>query len=296
MAAGAVVLPRRISHELAAAVRDSKQLSASQRDSAYELITDQATAYAVGWTTPAEIDRVGIAPSVRRAMHRALVRLDPLADALLIDAISLHSTNLPQKSIIRGDSKSLSIAAASIVAKVERDRLMIEYARSYPTYGFDSHKGYGTERHMDAIRRYGPCALHRMSFRPMSHTRTRNVLTDTTTVGAGAESFVASALEDRGMRVVDRNFRTRFGEVDLVALKGDTVVFIEVRARRSTAFATQAESISESKVGRLIAACQEFLQRTKIDWSDWRIDVAAVDLDDWRRPAAVEFIESAIEE
>ena len=98
------------------------------------------------------------------------------------------------------------------------------------------------------------------------------------------------------MRLVARNFRSRFGEVDLVALAGDTLVFVEVRARRSTAFGTQAETVDYAKARRLTLTCQAFLQRTRLPWRDWRIDVAEVSLDRWRRPYRVSFIESAIEE
>ena len=296
VAAGAVILPCRPSDDLSSLVRDSKQLSPKQRDAAYEVITDAALAHSVGWTTPAEIDRTGIVPSVRLAMRRALSKLRPPADSLLIDALALPAINLPQRSIIRGDSKSLSIAAASIVAKVERDRLMSKLSEEYPDYGFESHKGYGTKRHMAAIQRLGPCILHRMSFSPLNRLPEPRPQVTRTEIGTWAESFVAMVVEDMGMSVVGRNFSTRFGEIDLVATSGDTLVFIEVRARRSKAFTTPAETVLGRKSQRLVAACHRFLQTTHIRWNNWRIDVASVELDRWGRPSAVEFIESAIEE
>ncbi len=271
-------------------------MTAAQREAAYEVITKFALAHSTGWASPAEIDRIGIAPSTLLAMRRGLVRLKPRADSLLIDAVSLRAVNLPQKSIIRGDSKSLSIAAASIIAKVERDRLMSNLANEHPDYGFESHKGYGTRRHLDAIRKLGPCLEHRMSFRPLSLASRAKLPSGTAQVGRAAESFAASALEDRGMTVIGRNFRTRFGEVDLIALAGETLVFVEVRARRSTAFVTPAETVMGEKARRVTVACQQFLQDTDVRWSEWRIDIASVELDRWERPAVVEFIESAIEE
>ena len=294
--AGAVILSQDPHASLTEVVRDSKQLTARQREEAYEIIIRSALAYSTGWTSPAEIDRIGIVPSTRRAMRRALSRLSLDADSLLIDAVSLRNINLPQKSIIRGDSKSLSIAAASIVAKVERDRMMEELCEEYPHYGFESHKGYGTKRHIEAIRRLGPCAEHRMSFRPLSQVSTRRVESSRTAVGRSAESFAASALEDMDMTIISRNFATRFGEIDLVARAGDSLVFVEVRARRSTAFVTPAETVMGKKSRRLIVACQQFIQDSDLQWADWRIDVASVELDQWERPLAVEFIESAIEE
>lgn len=294
-AAGAVIFPRNPNPDLSDVVRDSKQLSAGQREAARDVIIESAVAYSVGWTTAAEIDRIGIVPSVRLAMRRALSRLRPAADSLLIDALTLRESNLPQKSIIRGDSKSLSIAAASILAKVERDRLMTDLSEEYPDYGFESHKGYGTKRHMASIRRLGACPEHRMSFSPLNRAPRRRFQANTTEVGSWAETFAASAIEDLGMTVVGRNFRTRSGEVDLIATAGDTLVFVEVRARRSNDFVTPAETVSGAKAQRLVSACLEYLQSTDVRWTDWRIDVASVALDTWGRPAAVEFIESAIE-
>lgn len=293
-AAGAVILPRNPSQEVFALARDSKQLSAAQREEAYEVITGSALSYAVGWATPAEIDKIGIAAGVRRAMRRALAKLNPPATYLLIDAIPLPSSDLPQKSIIRGDSKSLSIAAASIVAKVERDRYMVSLAKRYQSYGFEAHKGYGTRRHLDSIAELGPCHAHRMSFAPVRREAHRIQPQSPGAIGRWAESFTAAALEERGMRIVGRNFGTRFGEVDLIAADGETLCFVEVRARKSSAFGAASETVTASKARRVIAASQEYLQQNA-RWRDWRIDVATVELDQWSRPASVEFIESAVE-
>ena len=295
VAAGAVILPPRPSEQIFELVRDSKRLSASKRVKAYELIIRACVSHAVGWTSPAEIDRIGIAPSVRRAMRRALAKLKPAATHLLIDAISLPSSGLPQKSIIRGDSKSLSIAAASIVAKVERDRLMASLAERRQSYGFESHKGYGTKRHLDAIAKFGPCHAHRMTFAPVRRNSHRVPPLSPGVIGQWAESFAAESLEERGWRIISRNFRTRFGEVDLVAADESTLCFVEVRARKPSSFGAPSETISSSKARRIIAASQEYLQRDDAGWCDWRIDVAAVELDEWSRPASVELIESAVE-
>ena len=296
VAGGAVIFSPNPADELFDLVRDSKRLSAIQRENAYDAITEFALSCAVGWTSAAEIDKIGIAPSVRRAMRRALAKLDPQATHLLIDAIPLPSSGLPQKSIIRGDSKSLSIAAASIVAKVERDRYMASLAEKHPSYGFESHKGYGTRMHLNAIAELGPCHAHRMSFAPVKREAHRLRPLSSTVIGRWAESFVAASLEERGVRIVDRNFRTRFGEVDLIAADGNSLRFVEVRARRQSGFGAPAETVSPAKARRIIAASEEYLQRERANWSDWRIDVAAVELDEWSRPAAVEFIESAVEE
>ena len=295
VAAGAVILPKKPRRKVFNLVRDSKQMSAPQRDEAYDLIAKSARSCAVGWADASEIDRYGIVPSVRLAMSRALGRLDERAQHLLIDALALPSTNLPQTSIVRGDSKSLSIAAASVIAKVERDRFMIDLAESYPGYGFESHKGYGTQQHLEAIRELGPSPAHRMTFRPVAYAKVQVKRVHPSVSGEWAESFVLRDMIDRGIEIVSRNYRTRFGEVDLIARDETTLAFIEVRARRSTSFGSPAETISRAKARRITAACHEYLQRHKLTAADWRIDVAEVQLDQWSRPVAMNLIESAIE-
>ncbi len=149
-------------------VNDSKQLSAKKRDQLYALIIANALSFGVGATPAAEIDQIGIIPATKLAMLAALEQLQPSAAYLLIDGrIRLKNIPLPQQSIIRGDSKSLSIAAASILAKVTRDRIMVALDARYPAYGFARHKGYGTEFHRGAIARLGPMPEHRMSFSPL---------------------------------------------------------------------------------------------------------------------------------
>ena len=296
VAAGAVILPPNPPDQLFVVVRDSKQLTETQREKAYGVITSASLSHSVGWTTPAETDDIGIASAVRRAMRRALAKLEPNATHLLIDAIPLPSSGLPQKSIVRGDSKSLSIAAASILAKVERDRYMSSLSDDYRIYAFDKHKGYATKRHLEAIAEFGPCHIHRMSFAPVRREAGRIRPQTAVAIGLRAEAFAATALEERGMTIVTRNFRTRYGEVDLIARDGPTLCFIEVRARKSSGFGAPSETVSRSKSRRIIAASQEFLQKNPVGWSDWRIDFAAVELDRWSRPLSVEFIESAVEE
>ena len=295
VAAGAVILPKKPRRKLFNLVRDSKQMSAPQREEAYTLIIRSAQSCAVGWADASEIDRYGIVPSVRLAMRRALGRLAEPPEYLLIDALALPSTNLPQTSIVRGDSKSLSIAAASVIAKVERDRFMIDLAESYPGYGFESHKGYATQQHLEAIKELGQSPMHRMTFRPVAYAKDRLKRVHPSVAGEWAESFVVRDLIDRGMEILSRNYRTRFGEVDIVARDGTTLTIIEVRARRSTSFGSPAETISRAKARRITAACHEYLQRHKLTDADWRIDVAEVQLDRWSRPVSLEMIESAIE-
>jgi len=150
------------------AVNDSKQLSPKKRNIFYDLITKHALAYGVGMESAAVVDKIGIIQATKQAMKTAVFQLNPTPDYLLIDGrIRLSFLNITQQSIIRGDSKSLSIAAASIIAKVTRDRVMVEMGALYPVYGFAQHKGYGTQMHRDAIAAHGACLVHRQTFAPI---------------------------------------------------------------------------------------------------------------------------------
>jgi len=161
--AAAVILDPRAA--LPAGLNDSKKLTARQRERIAEELRAAAIAYSVGRIEPDEIDRINILQATRRAMLAALDQLATPADYLLIDALELKDANLPQRAIIRGDSISASIAAASIIAKTFRDRLMREYHDLYPQYNFAAHVGYGTRVHMQALRTHGACPIHRKSFR-----------------------------------------------------------------------------------------------------------------------------------
>ena len=166
--AGAVILPTNCAQEgVWAAVQDSKLLSAARREELAELIRAQAAAWSLGEASAAEIDAMGIAPATRLAMRRAVHALIPPPAHLLIDWVQLKALNLPQQSFTRGDQRIVSIAAASILVKVHRDRLLHQLHQEYPAYGFDRHKGYGAHSHLAAIERHGPCPAHRHSFAPM---------------------------------------------------------------------------------------------------------------------------------
>jgi ribonuclease HII len=167
--AGAVVLPAdpAVARDLAG-VRDSKQLSPRQRERLLAVIQEAALSWAPGVVQSDEIDRLGILPATRRAMRLAVATLGASPQALLVDAVQLPAIALPQRSLVHGDALSLSIAAASIVAKVTRDRMMVEMDRIFPGYGFARNKGYGTPQHALALRELGPCPIHRRSFAPVA--------------------------------------------------------------------------------------------------------------------------------
>ena len=146
-------------------VRDSKLLTSGQREHLYHIITDRALSWGVGIVGPRDIEKHNILQATIKAMKEAVLNLDPSPDFLLIDGITPLPLDTPQQTIKKGDARCPSISAASIVAKVTRDRLMLEYHRVYPLYNFACHKGYPTKEHREAIRRYGCCEIHRKTFK-----------------------------------------------------------------------------------------------------------------------------------
>lgn len=168
--AAAVILPLEASHDIAthlAGVNDSKQVSAPERERLFEIIQQHALAIGVGVGSVEIIDERNILQATKHAMRLALAELSIAPQALLLDALLLPDIPLPQRSIIKGDSLCLSIASASIIAKVTRDRLMLALHEEYPAYGFAQHKGYGTKAHLAALQQYGATPHHRRSFAPV---------------------------------------------------------------------------------------------------------------------------------
>jgi ribonuclease HII len=163
----AVILPGNIKGRWKYKVRESKLLSSGDREYLFPYICDNALAYGIGSSSNDEIDSMGIAKATRLAMVRAINQLNPQPDFLLIDWVRLKESYLPQKSIAHGDMLCFSIACASIIAKVMRDRLLTYLDTKYPGYNLASHKGYGTEEHLRCIREKGTCPLHRRSFSPL---------------------------------------------------------------------------------------------------------------------------------
>lgn len=159
--AAAVILPE---HFDLPGLNDSKQISEKKRNELYPLIREQAIAVGIGVSRADEVDRINILQATLRGMSRAVERLSVAPDFLLVDGITPIPTVVDQKTLKKGDSRSLSIAAASVIAKVVRDRIMVSYDRLFPEYGFAGHKGYGSQKHREAVAQYGPCACHRRSF------------------------------------------------------------------------------------------------------------------------------------
>ena len=159
--AAAVILPEGV---IIDGVNDSKKLSEKKRESLFDVIREQALSYSIAYATVDEIEEINILNATMLAMRRAIDGLEIKADYAMIDGNKIPPIDIDAECIVKGDAKSMSIACASILAKVSRDRLLYKYAEEYPMYGFDKHKGYGTKVHREAILKYGPCPYHRKSF------------------------------------------------------------------------------------------------------------------------------------
>lgn len=159
--AAAVILPE---NTIIEGVNDSKKLTEKKRESLFDVIKSTALSYCIAYASVEEIESMNILNATMLAMKRAVEGLDIKADYAMIDGNRLPDLNIEGECIVKGDAKSMSIACASILAKVSRDRLLYEYAKEYPQYHFEKHKGYGTNVHIEALKEYGPCPYHRMSF------------------------------------------------------------------------------------------------------------------------------------
>ena len=296
--AGAVVIPTGYREPWLARLRDSKQLTPRARTALHECIRESPAGWAAGVVSNEDVDRLGIAAATRDAMLKAVSGLPSRPDFVLVDGLPVDQGGLPSRALVRGDSRCLSIAAASIVAKVTRDAIMLEEHARYPDYGFDSHKGYPTPAHLAQLHRLGPCPIHRRSFAPV-----REAMADAAPpsdsgprirLGALGEQAARGHLERAGFSVLDTNYRCPHGEIDIVARDGDAVVFVEVRTRRGGSFGTPEESITAGKARRLIAAAQTYLQTRDGLPPHWRIDLVAVEVDSRGRIARIERTENAV--
>ena len=180
--AAAVILPI---HVRLTGVEDSKQLTQAERERLYHAILDKAVGVGIGSADAGEIDALNILEASRLAMCRAIANLDPAPDYLLTDAVTLPAAHVPLRPIIKGDALSRSIAAASIIAKVTRDRLMVAYHETFPQYNFLSHKGYGTAEHLRMLARFGPCPIHRRTFAPVRDAVTLVQAAELSIAGSG---------------------------------------------------------------------------------------------------------------
>jgi len=278
VAAAVILDPERPIEGLA----DSKKLTAKRRQALYDVILDRALAVGIGESQRAEIDRRNIFQATVAAMQRAVDTLSQRPDHLLIDGKNIRLDHTSQETIVDGDETIPAISAASIVAKVYRDRLMVEYHKVYPEYGFDRHKGYGTKAPLQALVEHGACPIHRQSFRPVKqHLPQWRSLKDRATLGRLGERLAATYLIENGYTIRDMNYHAaHLGELDIVAERGAITVICEVKTqvsnpRRAGEWGEPEEQIGVKKRDRIMAAAQQYCAEKEID-TQVRFDVISV--------------------
>ena len=278
--AAAVVFHR--NSELIAGIHDSKKLTDKKRETLFNEIKTKAKAVGIGIVDANEIDRINILQATYKAMHQAIVNLKLKVDFLLIDGRSTPEKIAPQKAIIGGDRKCYSIAAASIIAKVYRDRLMRQYDSVFPGYGFGKHKGYGTKSHCEAIEKLRPSLIHRKTFK-----RVKEFVVDlqkeknTRLLGRYGEHAAALYLFRKGYEIIERNYHFgAYGELDIIARKNDTLCFVEVKTQRRPGFGAPETWVDEKKMTQLGQIAEAYLSENPNPDLDCRFDVVAISMTD----------------
>lgn len=270
--AAAVILPKECKIE---GVNDSKKLSAKKREELYDIILEKAVSYGIGVVSNERIDEINILQATYEAMREALSQLKPKADYILADAVTIPMVSTPQRGIVKGDAKSMSIGAASIVAKVYRDRMMEAYEEVYPGYGFASNKGYGAAEHIEGIRKQGITPIHRKTFVKNFLPQDGDTATDK---GHRGEVLAAKQMEKMGYEILERNFHALKGEIDIIAKKDNVIVFTEVKYRKNEEMGTPAEAVNHWKQQHIIRAAKAYIaQKCLMEMGyDFRFDVAEV--------------------
>ncbi len=292
--AAAVILPEGLVIE---GVNDSKKLSEKKREQLFDIIREKASAYNIEWASVEEIEEMNILQATMLAMKRAVEGLPIEPDAVLVDGNRRPAFNIPCFDIVKGDSLSQSIAAASILAKVSRDRLMKELAQKYPGYGFEKHKGYSSELHRDMIKKYGPCEIHRMSFlgsildpdAPKKKTKSQKT-------GKMGEDFAVSYLENNGYEITARNYRSEFGEIDIIAKNREVIAFVEVKTRNQSALDRPSAWVDRRKQKKLLQTAYVYMTETDTQLQP-RFDIVEVAYNNQTNiPPQIEHIENAFGE
>lgn len=270
--AAAVILPQECKIE---GVNDSKKLSAKKREELYDVILEKAVAYGIGVVSNERIDEINILQATYEAMREALSQLKPRADYILADAVTIPRISTPQRGIVKGDAKSMSIGAASIIAKVYRDRMMQAYEEAYPGYGFAANKGYGSAEHIEGIRKLGLTPIHRRTF--VTHFLPQEGDT-TTEKGNRGEALAARQMEKMGYEILERNFHALKAEIDIIARKENVILFTEVKYRQKEEMGSPMEAVDYRKRQNIIRAAKVYMaERCLIEEGyDFRFDVAEV--------------------
>jgi ribonuclease HII/Holliday junction resolvase-like predicted endonuclease len=274
VAAAAVILPEEHSIE---GLRDSKKLTEKRREALYEEIHTEAVSIGVGIIHEDEIDRTNILAATHKAMRIAIGQLYPQPELALIDGYALPDQIVPNRGIIGGDDEVPSISAASIVAKVTRDRIMRNYALAYPEYGFDRNKGYGTREHINALQNHMACPIHRKSFNPVqNHLPTLTHLKDHRLVGKWGEKLAARYFVHNSYHIKEMNYSAPlYGEIDLIIRNGNEIIFVEVKTATQTKLGQPEDQIDDSKMEKLENAFEIYAAAQEEEW-DYRFDIVSI--------------------
>ena len=263
---GAVVLPKDEAGNYpswVAPLTDSKKLSEKKREAYSEIILQNALATGLGWVTSQEIDQLGLSASLKLATRRAVkavqsqkvpfteIIIDGTINFLAGTSLERHVTNLKKADLLIKE-----VSAASIIAKVARDHYMKDLAKKYPEYGFEKHVGYGTKLHSEMLAKYGPCPEHRSTFKPIEN----RIKPTTKELGDRAENLVANYLRNHGHKIIARNHKTKFYEIDIVSTLGDKIYFTEVKYRKDQTRGTSLDVITKKKLQQMTFAAESFLK------------------------------------
>ena len=281
-------------------LKDSKKLSSKKREALAELILKEAPACGLGWVSPVEIDEMGISEALRLATRRAVKSVQKLHvpfNQIVIDGkvnfLSLTSLDKYVTTVVKADNLVKEVSAASIIAKVARDKYMCEISADFPEYGFDKHVGYGTAKHLEAIRKLGICPEHRKSFEPIKsmvgfeRPGVKIAPKNTTLIGKKGEEAVAFYLENKGHQILARNFKTYFYEIDIISVFGKKIYFTEVKTRKNHSAGGGLYAVNKKKISKMRFAVECFLRYHRLEFGNFDplLAVASVDgeynVEDW---------------
>jgi len=264
---------------------DSKKLTQKTREKLYGEIVRSAISYGIAYADNNEIDGLNILRATFLAMNRAVDSLSVNPDIALIDGNRDPFVKCRSRLIVGGDGKSASIAAASILAKVSRDRYMTEIAEKYPRYAFEKHKGYGTKLHYDRLLEHGPTEIHRSTFLKNLDSKGG----ENRQLGKWGEKLANEYLRKKAYAIEAESFRSRFGEIDLIVKNSEYIVFVEVKLRKSAKFAHAREFVGKEKQRKIIATANCWLSNHK-DQLQPRFDVIEIYAPDGERTLSPEII------
>lgn len=267
--AAAVILPPNCVIE---GLNDSKKLTEQKREALYDIIKQKAVSCCVGVATIAEIEEHNILQATFLAMNRAVDGLEIAPKLVLVDGNQNPHLKIHSRCVVKGDATSACIAAASILAKVERDRYMKQIAAQYPDYQFQKHKGYGTTLHYQMLDQFGISDVHRKSFLKKYLSGEKS---SSKRRGDMGEETAADYLKSQGYEILFCNYHSAYGEVDIIAKKGEIIAFVEVKSRKEHSMLSPREAVSRSKQQKLMKTASCYLEENKVTLQP-RFDVVEV--------------------